>query len=232
MAHIINELTGRVRGKVGNLVYRITNGNTALCALPTNRVIDNSPAAVVRKSRFRIVVKFSKAINSLLSLKHFWKIFSEETIDLKKSAFNKIVKKNYKRVSGTTVLDTAYMVPYYGFNADASEVAITDNAITVEIDALGTSTGIDLNIEKQIAIQCVVCLSAPVILDDIPVAFFSGESGKITLNLTNPMSFSITLVDAQSGLINAYAGKKVFLALVTYDDDGLPVRYSNTFIYV
>ena len=232
MAHIINELTGRVRGKVGNLVYRITNGNTSLCALPTNRKIDNTPAAVVRKSKFRIVVKFAKAVNSLLSLKYFWKIFSEETIDLKKSAFNKMVKKNYSRISDTTVLDTAYMVPSFGFNADASEVAITDTAITVDIDPLGTLTGIDLNVETQVDVQCVVCLTAPVAPDEKPVSFFSGMSGKITLSLTNPLTFSIPLVDSQSGLINAYSGKKVFLALVTYDANGIPVKYSNTFIYV
>lgn len=232
MARIINELTGRVRGKVGNLVYRITNGNTSLCALPTGYKTDNSPAGVIRKNKFRIVVKFAKAINSLLSLKHFWKIFSEETADLKKSAFSKMVKKNYPYVSNTSVLDTAYMVPYFGFDADASEVAITDSAITVDIDPLGTSTGIDINIEKNVAVQCVVSLTTPVDLNMKPVAFFAMESAKVTLNLVNPLSFSIPLVDAETKLINAYTVRKVFLSLVTYDLEGIPVKYSNTFIYV
>lgn len=231
MAHIINELTGRVRGKVGNLVYRITNGNTSLCSLPTNRVIDNSPMAVVRKNKFRIVVKFAKAINSLLSLKHFWKLFTDESVDAKKSAFNKMTKKNYPYVTDTTVLDTAYMVPYYGFNADASEVVITDQAITVSLEVLGSLTGIDTNIEKNIAVECVVCLSSPGDPNLKPFVFFAAESPKVVLSLTNPLNFSIELLDPQSVQISDYAAKKIFLALVTFDVDGNPVRYSNTFIY-
>lgn len=231
MARIINELTGRVRGKVGLLVYRITNGMTSLSALPTNRKIDNSSKAVLRKNRFRLTVKFTKAINSILSLKYFWKIFSEETIDLKKSAFSKIFKKNYPYTSTGELSDDVYMSPFFGFDADATSVTVNDHDITAVIAALGTGTGIDPLVETTAKLCGVFYLQSPIDNALSSYYFMSLESDSVTLSLSNPLTFTIPLVDAQKNLISAYSEKKLFMVLVTFDTDGIPVHYSGTFIH-
>ncbi|MCX6156880.1 MAG: hypothetical protein NTY74_02760 [Ignavibacteriae bacterium] len=231
MARIINELTGRVRGKVGNLVYRITNGNTSLSALPTSRKIDNSSGAVVRKNRFKLTVKFTKAINSLWSLKYFWKMHSDETIDIKKSAFVKIFKKNYPYTSTGVLSDSIYLVPFFGFEADATSVTVNDHDITSIFAALGTKTGIDTTVETRAKLCAVFYFNSPVDPALSPFYFLSLESDPISLSLTNPMTFNITLVDAESKLIAAYSDKKLFIAMVTLDAEGNPVHYSDTFIH-
>jgi len=231
MAHIINELTGRVRGKVGNLVYRITTGNTSLCALPTNRKIDNSPPAVVRKNRFKLAVKLAAAVNKLFPLKYFWKLFSEETVDIKKSAFNKIMKKNYPFVTTDGLSDNCYIVPFYGFEADLDTATITDTTLTAELLAIGTGTDIDTNVEKQIQLEVIFFVTSPVIPEHPPFRFVYLESPKVSLNLVNPLSFTVQLNDVAKGVIADYTVKKAFMALVTFDVDDNPVRYSNTFIY-
>lgn len=231
MARIINELTGRVRGKVGNLIYRITNGNTSLSALPTNRKVDNSTGAVLRKNRFRLTVKFTKAINSLWSLKYFWKIHSDETIDIKKSAFVKIFKKNYPYTSSGVLSDSIYIVPFFGFEADATSVTVNDHDITSVFAALGTGPGIDTSIETKAKLCAVFYFNSPVDTALSPFYFLALESDVITLSLTNPMTFSIPIVDAEKKLIEAYTDKKLFIAMVTLDDNGNPVHYSDTFIH-
>lgn len=231
MARIINELTGRVRGKVGNLVYRITNGNTSLSALPTNRKIDNSTKAQLRKNRFKLTVKFTKAINSLLPLKFFWKNHSEETIDLKKSAFTKIFKKNYPYTSSGVLSDSIYLVPFFGFEADATSVTVNEHDITSIFSALGSNTGIDLSVESRAKLCAVFYFNSPIDPALSPFYFLSLESESITLNLTNPLTFTIPIVDAESNLIAAYSDKKLFLSIVTLDADNNPVHYSDTFIH-
>lgn len=231
MAEIINELTGRVRGKVGNLVYKITNGKTSLSALSTSHNYDNSPAAIKRKNRFRLTIKFAQAVNKLLQLKYFWKTVVVNADDEHKSAFVKIVKKNFPNITDTGLNDLVYMIPTFGIGVTATDITITDSLITVDLDPVGTGQGIDLIVEKKAQIACVLFNETPVGTDATlaPYEFVWKMSDEVTLSLTNPMSFSISLEGDQQAIYNAYTTRKAYFAFITLDADSVPVRFSATF---
>jgi hypothetical protein len=231
MAEIINELTGRVRGKVGNLIYKITNGKTSLSALTTSHMIDNSPEAIKRKNRFRLTVKFAKAVNKLLQIKYFWKTVVVNADDEYKSAFVKIVKKNFPNITDTALTDTVYLIPTFGIGVTASDITLTNTLITVELDPIGTEQGIDLLVEKKAQIACVLFNETPVGTDATlePYEFIWKMSNEVTLSLTNPMTFSIALEGDKQAIYDAYTTRKAYLAFITLDANGIPVRFSATF---
>ncbi|MFZ4592144.1 MAG: hypothetical protein ACOYN6_14165 [Ignavibacteria bacterium] len=231
MAEIINELTGRVRGKVGNLVYKITNGKTSLSALSTSHNVDNSPNAIKRKNRFRLTVKFAQAVNKLLQLKYLWKTVVVNANDEHKSAFVKIFKKNYPNISDTALNNLIYLIPTFGFGATSTDITLTDALITVDLAPIGTGQGIDLLVEQNAQLACVLFNHTPVVGDAslAPFEFIWKMSDVVTLSLTNPMSFSFDLEGDKQAIYNAYTVRKAYFALITLDADGVPVRFSATF---
>lgn len=231
MAEIINELTGRVRGKVGNLVYKITNGKTSLSALSTGHKVDNSPKAIIRKNKFRLTVKFAQAVNKLVQLKYFWKTVVVNASDEHKSAFVKIFKKNYPNISDTDLNNLIYLIPTFGFGASASATTLTDSLITVDMDPIGTDQGIDLLVEKKAQVACILFNHTPVAGDATlaPFEFIWKMSNEVTLNLTAPLSFTFDLEGDKQAIYNAYTVRKAYFALITLDADGIPVRFSATF---
>lgn len=231
MAEIINELTGRVRGKVGNLVYKITNGKTSLSALTTNHYVDNSPEAIKRKKRFKLTVKFSQAVNSLFRLKYFWKTVVVNANDEHKSAFVKIFKKNYPNISDTALNDLIYLIPTFGIGVTHTDISLTNSLITVDLDPIGTGQGIDLSVEKRAQLACVLFNHTPDTGDAslAPYEFICKMSDEVVLNLTNPLTFTFELEGDKQAVYNAYTARKAYFTLITLDDDGVPVRFSATF---
>lgn len=231
MAEIINELTGRVRGKVGNLVYRITHNKTSLNSLSTSRRIDTSEKAVARKKRFKLTVKFAKAVNSLSRLKYFWKNIVVNAGDEYRSAFTKIFKKNFPNITDVSLNNLIHLIPTYGFGLTSPEVTLSDTLVTVELQPIGTGQGIDLSVETKAQVAMVLYANTPVGTDlsIAPFEFIFKMSDEVVLNLTNPLTFEIVLEGDKQEIYNAYTVRKAYFTLITLDADGVPVRFSSTF---
>lgn len=230
MAEILNELTGRASGKVGNLVYRITNGKTSLCTPPLKPKGSTKPEVIVRRNRFALTLKLASAMNKLLPLKYLWKTVIVTTTDEHKSAFSKMIKKNYPYVHEFDLTNLVYLVPTFGFGVTESDITLTNTSITVELDPIGTGQEIDLLIEKKAQLACVLFVDTPATDPDLPKYDFIGQlSDKLVLNLTNPLTFSIPLQGSKTEIFDAYTNKKAFFALITLDALDNPVRFSSTF---
>ena len=230
MANIQNELTGRASGKVGNLIYRITNGQTSLCSAPLKQKPTTKPEVIARRNRFRTVLRLASSMNSITPLKILWKNTEVFGVKTTLSAFSRMIKKNYPYVSEFGLTDGVYMGPYFGFSITTTDVSLSDSAIDVAIDPIGNAEGIDTAVEKFIALACVLFVSDPVD-QNLPVYdFYQGISSNVVLNLSNPLSFSIAITGDVQEMYNAYDTRKAFLILITTDAQGTPVHFSQTFV--
>lgn len=229
MGKLEKQVLGKIRGKVGDVFFRITNGQAIVSACPTKRELSNDPAAIKRRTQFGIAVKLSHAINYLSQLKHFWKAFNSGSEDAHRSAFNKIVKENYSRVSDTDVLATASLVPELGFEISASDITLSNSAISVELDPIGPDKGIDTQVETHYQLACVLFLKSPVLETEKPVYFMHRISTKAVLNLVNSLTVNFSLDNIEKQLFDAYTVRKGLFTLITLNADNVPVRYSNTF---
>jgi len=128
------------------------------------------------------------------------------------------------------VSDTAQLVPEIGFSISTPTINITNRQITVTVPALGTNTGIDIEVERSIVLKAVLFFNTPNDTVYKPFEFLSLESPAQTLTLSDPIIFTITLSDVQTQIFNMYTVNKGFFALVTTDGKDIAIRFSNTFI--
>jgi len=229
MGKLEKQVLGKIRGKVGDVMFRITNGMAIVSACPTKRALSNDPEAVKRRNHFSITVKFAHAVNYLSPLKHFWKSIIISSNAGFRSALNKIVKENYSRVSDSDVLSTAMLVPDIGFQIHPTNTTLSNSEISVTLGVIGNDKGIDTGVETQLQLASVVFLKTPVGDSSKPVAFLHRLSAAIPVNLATPVTFTIPLDNIESQIFDAYSSSKGLFALVTLDADNVPVRYSNTF---
>lgn len=230
MANILNELTGRASGKVGNLVYRITNGVTTLCAAPLKPKPSTKPEVIERRNRFRNTLRLASSMNRIAPLKTLWK--NTEILGMRKklSAFSKMIQKNYPYISVMGVQDSIYLGPDFGFPVSTSTVDVSDELLSVTVEALGNDQLIDTNIEKYISLATVCVLTDPVDVNLEKLVFYSSISDKVLLNLANPLTFDIDIRGKVREMFNAYDSTKAFFILITFDELGNPVGFSQTFV--
>jgi len=232
MATIEKQVLGKIRGKVGDVLFRIVNGKAIVTSCPAKKGPSTDPAAIIRNNHFSIAVKLAHAINYLFPLKHFWKNFTISSETGYRSPLNKIVKENYSHVTDTTVLATASLVPDIGFEVTPTTAAISNTAINVTLAAIGIDKGIDTAVETQVQLAAVAFLKSPVLDTEKPVAFLHKLSDPAPVNLLNPLTFEITLDNVEKQRFDMYTSSKGLFALVTLDANDVPVRYSNTFMSV
>lgn len=228
MGKLEKQVLGKIRGKVGDVMFRITKGQAIVSALPAKRPLSSDPKAVSRRNHFAIAVKLAHAVNYLYPLKFFWNSYNISSETGFRSALNKIVKENYPNVSDTDILSTASLVPEIGFQITSTGIDLSNSSIEVNLAAIGTDKGIDTNVEKFFQLASVVFLKDPVNEAEKPVYFIHKLSSKVSVNLANPLSFSIPLDNIESQYFDAYNSQKGLFALVTLDINDVPVRYSNS----
>jgi len=227
MALMTKRILGTLQGTVGDLTFRDRSGDTIVATKPNSFMPGTDALSVARRGRFGMAVKLSHAINYLSQLKHFWTLYDVQSGKYR-SAFNKMVKGCYQNVSDTDLLSTASLVPEIGFEITATDITLAETGISIELDPIGTDKGIDLNVEKNYQLACVVFMKTPSLDSTEPFYFLHKMSTAGVLNLTNPITSTISFDNIEGQYYNKYTVQKVLISLITLDVDGQPVRYSNT----
>ena len=178
--------------------------------------------------RFGLAIKLAHAVNAISFLKHFWKespVIGSATFQ---TTTNKIMKRNYAHALETGLTNAVTLVPDVGFTITADDITLTNNGITVEVAPVCFVDLIDTIVEKSFYLTAVVFLSTRLI-DEYPEYYFLHlVSPKVTLNLTNPVTFTIPLSSMDTKYFDAYSEKKAFFSLITATADDVPVHYSDT----
>jgi hypothetical protein len=224
MAQLKKTVLGKVSGAVGDIVFRERQGKNYIGLRPDSFIPGTDPASVARRQRFLLSLQAGSTINSFPQLKSLWSEIAPPGL----SAFNYIVKTNYRFVTSTDLSNLLQLTPDNGFG-----VIITDNYtdrthVEITIDPIGTNAGINTVLEPNIKMVSLLFLSGPVDLNVYPYSFLGVSSVTQATNLATELTFDANLTNQQQQIFDKYNTIKTFVALVTLDADSNPVHYSST----
>lgn len=223
MANLKKQVLGRVSGTLGDMVFRERDGKNVVSLRPSSFNTPQDPASIARRGKFRMAVKLAASINSNPQLKTIWKPATPSGL----SVINNLVKTNYVNASPDDINNTMLLVPSGGFGIAPVSVDKTADQIVIELQAIGTASGIDTGIEKKLRLLMILFLKSPVIVENTaPYAFISLSSGILNTSLTVPLSFTALFMSNQTLLFNQYQESKVFFALVTLNEQEDLIRHS------
>lgn len=221
------QVLGKVSGGVGDLVFRNRNENNYIALKPIRFSTPMDERAVARRNKFKSAVQLASAMNSIIPLKQIW---TNKTSG-NNSVYNRMVKANYTSLVNLLPSQYTALTPGKGFTAASQNIELSAEHVRINFDALGTNSGIDLQIEKTIRLACVVCLSAPTNPIYSEIVYMPLISTSQNIVLSNPIDITIGLNSGEKDLFNIYGNKKLLAGLITFDADSMVVSHSNTIYF-
>jgi len=226
MAILDNPIFGTVRGKIGDLIFKLHNGKTIICQMPAKRKASVDISAVNRRKRFALVNKLSQQINKTQDLKPFWYKIAGK----KMTVANAITKANYDRVSHNRIVGIPYLTPEsFGYDPSSLIVNHKDSVITVEYDEKRFPFIKNYNEDTHIRLHSIIYAESPKYTHDPNENFISISSALEQVIKDGVIVFKLTLDSCQENIINSYSKHTMFSALVSYKSLTIPVRYLSTF---
>ncbi len=226
MAQFNKQVLGEAQGAVGDVTFRKRNGKTYLAAKPASFTPGTDANSLARRGKFSITIKLASSINSIPLLKELWKNNTPSGL----TTFNFITRTNYAMIgSGGIISSMVRLTPSLGFSVNNPVVAFNSDAIKVNLDAIGDSTGIDVTNEPSIKLVSVVYLSNPNDASLKKYEFITFISDSKPADLSSPPEFDTALDNVLSQMLGIYQEHRGFFVLVTLDQAGNVVRHSNTF---
>ncbi|MHC1737154.1 MAG: hypothetical protein AB9882_04010 [Ignavibacteriaceae bacterium] len=212
MAIIYQNPNGKISGRLGPIYAKIVKGRNifAIMPIPTGRLYDALSNAY---DKFRVASKFASALSHWPSFKSL----NESLRGRFYSGFHAILSGNVKLV-GLTAPTEYNKIVVDGFGFTASNINVTETAVTATIPALNTQ--MDPPAEASAATFLgVVCYSDPVEPEKYPPFIMTKIEKEVpSFNFAASYSFTQNLSPYQLSLGTQYQRKTVYLA-VTIDDD-------------
>ncbi|AFH50174.1 Hypothetical protein IALB_2471 [Ignavibacterium album JCM 16511] len=227
MARMKKQVLGKVSGGVGDLVFRNRNENNYIALKPIRFNTPMDDRAVARRNKFKSAVQLASAINSIVPLKEQW---SKKTAG-NNTVYNRIVKANYPTIINMLPSEYTLLMPGKGFSFVTQTISLSQDDVKLSTEAIGNDAGLNTEIEKQIRMTAVLCLSGPSNTMYPEVVYLPLISQVQTLVLTDPLNFQINLRSDEKELFNLYGSKRLLAGLLTFNVDSIPVTHSNTLFY-
>lgn len=224
MAKVISKVLGKFSGSLGDMSLRNRKGTNYIAMKPGSF---NAPAdenSVLRRLRFSYSVKLAASINSFSLIKKAWS--TEQTPEM--TTANLITQTNYKLMDTSGLTDLNVLLPAGGFPFTVKSFTIADGKITIVINPLINSTHFDLSIEKNLHMFCIHTLTVPLITSLPCISFIKCEFVQTGFTLEEEYIFTYNLTQLETGLLEKYSQRKSYSALITTDQTGSIIHYSQT----
>lgn len=116
-----------LRGRVGNLVFRVFNGKEVVSIRPNKYKKSTSPEAIKNNNRFAAVVALAKFINQLPEFSKMW-----EVSNLKgNNNYMKILKSNLTLTDGGDLSEKNIILPPDGFHNPVTDIIFYEDKLTI-----------------------------------------------------------------------------------------------------
>lgn len=226
MAQLNKQVLGRVRGALGDVVFREKNGKNFIAIKPTSFTPGSDEASIARRAKFALATKLASKINSNYELKTIW--YAQTPAGL--TSHNYIMRQNYAFVEPGNISGLIKLLPDAGYSTDISNLVITASDISVNVGPIGSLAGINITDEPNCRLYSLVYLSEPADNSVAPYSFMLFKSANQETKLDIELTFNFPLSSQDSLLISKYNTKKVFSTLVTVDANDNIVNNSNTLV--
>jgi hypothetical protein len=224
MGRLSNQVLGDASGKVGHMVFRVRKGTNIISKVPAKRTSVPTEKELAIREKFGLTGKVARGIYSIPQLREVWPKLSG-----KLTVCNEIFQVNYPLLNTLADLGTVSVAPIYGFNALNPVVTVGANSVQLATNALGVGVGINTAIEKYMIVCGVAILQDPTMASWPKSEVVSFKSIQQNLDLINPIDVTAQLAGGDLTKFVGYATRAAFVCIITLDDNGKAIRYSQTF---
>ncbi len=215
MAILVGSVLGNFRGRLGTICARINAGRTIFAALPSSFNDANTQEQQDYRSKLATSAKFCSGINNSLVLRKLWKMHTPELL----SPFNYMVKENASKVGLTAPTEYCLTSPPQGFAFTASNINVTESAVTATIPALDSFLSLPPE-SSAVKFAGIVCYSDPVNEGMEIFVVTPLDKTVASYNFAAQYSLSIDLSPVQLNLGTLYQRKTVFIGVIVTDEAG------------
>lgn len=224
MATLKGNVLGKIRGKIGTVSGRVRNGKNYMVALPAEFNAPTDPLSIARREKFKIAVLFAKAVNKDKLLKPIWR----EYVPDHRTVFNYVMQQNYRLLENNYPSIQNIITPDLGFNPNYSSAGYSDGEITFVTNILSETLTIDPAVETSITVTGFIYADEQSGGNVELYKFVSFSASPAAIDLTQPMTFTTVLPYKKKIQLENYQSIKIYSALITLNDDLMPVQYSFT----
>jgi hypothetical protein len=225
MAQLTNEILGDPRGGIAHLMFKIRNGKVYIAKRPAHPNSGSHPNTIYKKNQGKFIGKLSKAIYSNLLIKKIW--FQSEFN--KQYLYQQIWKENYHSINCIDLSGRITLTPSFGFTLISKLIEQLKNDSGIITAGSIENTGvIDPEIEKMFTAFGIIVYKNNPESSDAETNFGIITADSQVLDLSNPIELSFNINTAGLPPIQIDAVKRISVILITLDQSGNPVRYSET----
>jgi hypothetical protein len=221
MGRLLKPVLGRASGKVGDIVFRYTNGKVFITSHKGTNKISTSTNCVNNRLRFSTVVRFAKAVNMLPDLKHIW----AKSRTKGGSGFSQIITRNIKSISQNNITTSNIITPS-GLFIKAKDVALSNT--TASLSFLLESSGVLLS-GLDFKSNFVISFSEPVDEANTNRNLVLVAESNVIPSETEYVETSAKYDNTNSQIINMYKKAIVFFAVSRIDKGNKVDTFSFSF---
>lgn len=217
--------TGRLSGKLGDVVFRQVNGKTIVCSRPFSQAKSNDPVVLKRRAKFKLAVRLSSVLSRIPALKSIWREFFGNKIN---SVYYVMVKHFYNYVTHNSIADSLSIIPSF------PSMTVENVELKVDTDKIKASCKVS---EPSFGMSNIATVQMVgfIFIDDV---IYSGldkynlykiDSEKIEYSGKGALNIEVSLKEDTFDILKCYNSKKAFCILVAYDEENKIIGYSDTF---
>lgn len=225
---------GRISGRIGDVVFRNYSDKTVVSLRPRSFKPSMDMASVINRHKFKVTAALSKAVNDIPYANARWSVSAGS----KMSAYNLILKSNYRSVLYKSISSNVKMFPALDFLAQVESVYDGLYSYSVNLDLVNSHLS-GLSASHSVRLLYLVYCTSPVDSGDKEFDFISGNSSPLEINGSISMNFNLSfapqsvvssavLDSMKSAAYTRYKDHTVFISFVILDTDGNPVKNSQT----
>jgi hypothetical protein len=214
MATLKKKLFGEVIGRYGDWVGRVRYGKYYIASRPSKYRMSKAPHEVDKRNRFKVNGLFAKAIKSNELLYNVWyKNRAPAT-----TAYNKICKVNFKRCGTARPTADNLITPPDGFDLKITSAEDFDDRIEAELVPFEI-----LENEKRVVFTLIVSFYEPMKKE------YDSFKAKVIKNYDlDDLKLTFTFDSVEKQIAKRYNKKTIFMAVITEDEKGNVLRWSDT----
>lgn len=222
MGILLNGL-GNLSGKIGDVVFKQRGGKTFIAKAPKRKSNYVSPETKKRRDKFAVVGQIAKVINSVPQLKEIWGYSCKKN----NSPYNKIFKNIYTKIHEDDFTKFGGIIPDWGENLLNCRFIPLIPKIIIELIGPADAGKEFTDQEVFIRIAGIVVLTEPRSVGDKPIQIIGINSGIDALSMEFPREINYGFGGSELQMIVEYTKREYYLHLLTLDESGKVVRYSE-----
>jgi hypothetical protein len=226
MARLRKQVLGQVQGTIASIVIKYRNGKPYVATRPAKFNTGKDPVTLFKKNQGRFIGKLAKAIYGIEVLKKIWFLSDE----IKGYTYQQIWARNYHSIKNTDLSGTVTLLPSCGFKTSGQTIVLKENEKgKLTASPLDNKIGINPAIEKKIIAAGVVILKNNIHGSESDFGFMSVMSKPVDLSLTDPIDINFIALPVTASVLSYFSIRKAYITLITLDESGSPIHYSEVF---